>query len=76
VRYEDEGFVARGARLSVATDREARGVLVGRATDSRTEPPDRVVKAVTYHDLHVLPGVPGTRGAASSPWRARIVLDL
>jgi SHS2 domain-containing protein len=70
VGYEHDGFVARGARLEEATETTARGVLVGRRTEPHAEPPDRVVKAVTYHDLHVEPG------GAGAPWRARIVLDL
>jgi SHS2 domain-containing protein len=68
--YEQDGFVARDARLDVATDREAAGALLGRTTDPATEPPDRVVKAVTYHDLRVVAGVGG------EPWRVTIVLDL
>lgn len=70
VRYDGEGFVPRGARVASAGEREARGVLVGRTTNPRVEPPDRVVKAVTYHDLRVEPGGEGR------PWRATIVLDL
>lgn len=69
VAYEDRGLVPRGARLDVATDREARGAVLARRTDPRAEPPDRVVKAVTYHDLHVA-------GGDGRPWRATVVLDL
>lgn len=68
--YEDRGLVARGARVAFADERGARGVLLARATDPSVEPPDRVVKAVTYHDLRVLPAEGGR------PWRATIVLDL
>jgi SHS2 domain-containing protein len=70
VAYEDRGLVPRGARFDACTEREARGVVRARRTDPRAEPPDRVVKAVTYHDLHVLPAGEGR------PWRATVVLDL
>jgi SHS2 domain-containing protein len=70
VLYEMERFLVRAARVAEATTTVARGVLVGRRSDPDVEPPDRVVKAVTYHDLHVVPG-DGDR-----PWRAVIVLDL
>lgn len=70
VAYEDRGLVPRGVRVERATDREARGVILARRTVPRTEPPDRVVKAVTYHDLHVRPG------DEHRPWRATVVLDL
>lgn len=68
--YEERGLVPRGARLEQAGERGARGALLALRTDPRREPPDRVVKAVTYHDLHVRAGEPGR------PWRATIVLDL
>ncbi len=68
--YEDRGLVPRGARFDRLSDREARGVVLSRRTDPGTEPPDRVVKAVTYHDLHV------RAGGGGLPWRATIVLDL
>lgn len=67
VLYEDEGFLARDARVEAADATRAEGVLCGRVPDPEAEPPDRVVKAVTYHDLRVVPG---------PPWRATIVLDL
>lgn len=70
VAYEDRGLVPRGARFERLTEREARGVVLAQPTDPRVEAPDRVVKAVTYHDLHVRAGEPGR------PWRATIVLDL
>lgn len=70
VLYETERFLVRGARVESASRRGARGVLLGRRSDPTLEPPDRVVKAVTYHDLHVAPGDGGR------PWRAVIVLDL
>jgi SHS2 domain-containing protein len=44
--------------------------VLGVATDPKRTPPDRVVKAITYHDLHVRPG------AAGAPWRVTVVLDL
>jgi SHS2 domain-containing protein len=68
--FEEEGFLARAGRVERATEQEARGVLRGRTLDRGTEAPDRVVKAVTYHDLEVVEG----RGGA--PWRATVVLDL
>jgi SHS2 domain-containing protein len=70
VRFEEERFLARGARLDLASVRAAEGVLLGRVVDLAAEAPDRVVKAVTYHDLRVLGGDPGER------WRAAVVLDL
>ena len=70
VAYEERGLVPRGARFERLTDREARGAVLAQPTDPGAEPPDRVVKAVTYHDLHVRAGEPGR------PWRATIVLDL
>jgi SHS2 domain-containing protein len=70
VRYEDDGFLAREARVDRAERTRAVGALRGRHLDPRTEPPDRVVKAVTYHGLAVVEG----RGAR--PWRATVILDL
>jgi SHS2 domain-containing protein len=70
VLYETDRFLARQAFVESATATAARGTLRGRIADPAVEPPDRVVKAVTYHDLHVVSG-DGTR-----PWRAVIVLDL
>jgi SHS2 domain-containing protein len=70
VAYEHTGFVARGARVEEASETAARGALVGRRTDPRSEPPDRVVKAATYNDLRV------EAGDAGRPWGARVVLDL
>lgn len=70
VAYEDRGLVPRGARFDRIDEREARGVVLARRTDPHAEPPDRVVKAVTYHDLHVHPAGDGL------PWRATVVLDL
>lgn len=69
-RFEQEGIVPRGARLARADERAAAGDLIGRRIDPGQEPPDRVVKAVTYHDLKVVAGGPGR------PWRATVVLDL
>lgn len=70
VRFEGDGFLAREARVERADRTMARGVLRGRRLDPATEPPDRVVKAVTYHDLRVV------EGGSGRPWRAAIVLDL
>jgi SHS2 domain-containing protein len=70
IAYERSGFVARHARVSEASESTARGALLGRRTDPRREPPDRVVKAATYNDLRVEPS------DAERPWRARVVLDL
>ncbi len=68
--YEGGGLVPRAARFDTCTEREARGVVSTRRTDPSAEPPDRVVKAVTYHDLHVRPA------GAGRPWYATVVLDL
>lgn len=70
VRFEVEGFLAWEARVERAEGGVARGRLLGRRLDPESEPPDRVIKAVTYHDLHVV------EAAGGRPWRARIVLDL
>jgi SHS2 domain-containing protein len=68
-RFEAEGFLARGARVEAAGETGARGVLRGRVL-APGEAVDRVVKAVTYHDLSV------EAGAGERPWRVTVVLDL
>jgi SHS2 domain-containing protein len=68
--YEREGLVPRGARLARTSETEASGTLLVRRTQPRREPPDRVFKAITYHDLEIVPGRDGR------PWRATIVADL
>lgn len=68
--YEQHGDVPRGARVLAAAPTRLSGVVLARHTDPRREPPDRVVKAVTYHALSVEPG------DATRPWRAVVVLDL
>ncbi|MFM8386149.1 MAG: archease [Planctomycetia bacterium] len=68
--YEQHGSVPRGARLVRVEAGRLEGHLLAQPTDPRREPPDRVVKAVTYHDLRVEPG------SEASPWRAVVVLDL
>ena len=70
LRYEDEGFLAWEASVAEAAETSARGILRGATLDPVRDPPDRVIKAVTYHDLAVVVG-DGDR-----PWSARIVLDL
>ena len=70
VLFEDEGFLAREAHFAELSETRARGTLRGRELDFALEAPDRVIKAVTYHDLAVVPGTETT------PWRATIVLDL
>jgi len=70
VLFEDEGFLAWEARVEHEDGTSARGRLLGRRLDPESEPPDRVIKAVTYHDLQVV------EGAGGRPWRARVVLDL
>jgi SHS2 domain-containing protein len=70
VRFEEDGFLARAARVGRADAARAGGVLRGRRLDPAREPPDRVVKAVTYHDLRVV------EGDAARPWRVAVVLDL
>jgi SHS2 domain-containing protein len=64
---DEQMWLVRDARELEAGETFARGVLLGRPLD---EEPDRVIKAVTYHDLSVVPGARGT------PWRATVVLDL
>jgi SHS2 domain-containing protein len=68
--FEDAGFHAVDAALVHADETTARGRLLGRTIDFAREPPDRLVKAVTYHDLEVVEGTDGR------PWKATIVLDL
>ncbi|MFM8979682.1 MAG: archease [Planctomycetia bacterium] len=68
--YEQHGRVPRGARLATLDPTRLGGVVLARQTDPRRQPPDRVVKAVTYHALAVEPG------EATRPWRAVVVLDL
>lgn len=68
--FESGGFLPALAEVEQADDRRASGVLRGGCTDPALEPPDRVVKAVTFHDLHV------EEGGNGRPWRARIVVDL
>lgn len=68
--YEERGAVPRGARLDVVEPTRLSGVVLAQQTDPAREPPDRVVKAVTYHALAVEPG------DATRPWRAVVVLDL
>ena len=70
VTFEDEGFLAWDAEIHRASATAAEGVLRGRTLDFDEESPDRVIKAVTYHDLAVVEGADG------NPWSARIVLDL
>lgn len=70
VAFEDEGFLAWEARVQHADETSARGVLRGRTLDFDEEQPDRLIKAVTYHDLSVVEGLGGR------PWSAQIVLDL
>ena len=70
IHFDEDGFLARSARIEKAADREAQGVLLGRLVHLEREAPDRVVKAVTYHDLRVV------EGRAGAPWRATVVLDL
>lgn len=67
VLLDEDLWLARDARIEEADETVARGVLLGR---SLGEDPDRVIKAVTYHDLAVQPG------CGTEPWRATVVLDL
>jgi SHS2 domain-containing protein len=69
VLFETEGWLVRDARVDRADGQGARGVLRGR-TLVAGEDPDRVVKAVTYHDLAI------EEGDGDRPWRATVVLDL
>lgn len=70
VLFEEDGFLARDARFERAGESRLRGAFRGRRLDPEREPADRVVKAVTYHDLRVREGGDG------EPWRATVVLDL
>jgi SHS2 domain-containing protein len=70
VLFEDEGFLAREVRIDRAEATAARGVLLGRLLDLHREVPDRVIKAVTYHDLRI------AEGGAEGKWKAAVVLDL
>lgn len=70
VAFEDDGFLAWDADVEYANERGARGVLRGRTLDFDREQPDRVIKAVTYHDLSV------RESRSGRPWSAQIVLDL
>ena len=70
VAFEDDAFLGWDAQVEHADETSARGVLRGRTLDFDKEQPDRVVKAVTYHDLVVVEGKDG------NPWSAQIVLDL
>ena len=60
VAFEDEGYLAWDAEVEHADAQGARGALRGRTLDLSREQPDRVVKAVTYHDLSVVEGRDGT----------------
>ncbi len=68
--FEHDGFLPSGALIDRAATTFAAGRLMGSCVDPVADPPDRVVKAVTYHDLKVVEGGPGT------PWRVTVVLDL
>ena len=70
ILFEDDAFLAREAEFDQLSDTGARGRLRGRTIDFDSEPADRVINAVTYHDLEVVAGESG------NPWRATIVLDL
>jgi SHS2 domain-containing protein len=68
--FERDGFLPEAAVVEGAGTASAEGTLFGRRLDREREAPDRVVKAVTYHDLAVV------EGAGGRPWSARVVLDL
>jgi SHS2 domain-containing protein len=68
--FERDGFLPVSVTVSEATATSAAATLSGSRHDPRREPPDRVVKAATHHDLRVEEGVEG------KPWRTRVVLDL
>jgi SHS2 domain-containing protein len=72
--FESGGFLPALVEMDKADEHRASGILRGGCTDPVADPPDRVVKAVTHHDLHVVEG--GGGGGGGTPWRARIVLDL
>lgn len=68
--YEHDGFLPSSAVVDRAGTTFAAGRITGARLDPAANPPDRVVKAVTYHDLKVV------EGAAGAPWSVRVVLDL
>jgi SHS2 domain-containing protein len=67
--YERDRFLPVSLHLK-ATDTSADVTLEGRRHDPEKEPPDRVVKSATYHDLRV------EEGDARRPWKTTVVLDL
>ena len=66
--FEKEGFLPKEAEVVFEKDGVVRATLRGQRVDLATYPIDRVVKAVTYHQLSVTK----KRGT----YRARVILDL
>jgi SHS2 domain-containing protein len=68
--FDGESVLVRHVDSIEADDVHARGAVRGIVVDPERAPPDRIVKAVTYHDLVV------EEGGEGRPWRATVVLDL
>lgn len=70
--FDVEGFLAAGARLTIADHAdgglELAGEMLGEAHDPDRHPHKVAVKAITYHSLQV------TRTGAG--WRARVIFDI
>jgi len=66
---DESDWLTRAASVERADAGRATGVLLGRPLGD-AEPVDRVVKAVTYHDLRI------GEGEGGRPWRVAVVLDL
>jgi SHS2 domain-containing protein len=65
--FETKGFLPKEATVTIDGE-VVKGTLRGQRVDLATHPIERVVKAVTYHDLEVEEEEGG--------WRARVILDL
>ena len=65
--FETTGFLPKTAEVSFEGD-TVKATLKGQHVDLETHPIERVVKAITYHDLEVEEDDDG--------WRARVILDL
>ena len=70
--FDVEGFLAAGARLTIA-DRGDDGLLLtgemlGELHDPHRHPHKVAVKAITYHALEV--------ARTASGWRARLIFDI
>lgn len=66
--FEVRGIYPVSFEVQAVNDTSARGLVRGEPFDAGRHPVERVVKAVTYHQLEV------KRTAAE--WRARVYVDL